>query len=49
MQNVVLHKFHIPYDNTFAILEELDLIFDFEILAKKDGVGTIPQPGCVQE
>ena len=44
MQNNVLQKFHIYVDTLSPLFVELDPNFDFEILAKKDEIGTIPQP-----
>ena len=43
MQNVALHNFGISFDTLRPLSEELDPNFNFEILAKKDGIGTIPQ------
>ena len=49
MQNTVLHNFHRYFDTQNPFFEELDPNFEFEILAKKDGIGTIPQPCPAQD
>ena len=42
VQNALLHNFDIRIDITNPIFEELNAISNVEILAKKDGICTIP-------